>query len=129
MNPSATAALSPDPQAEPFGRPASSLGRRVRVAIIGLALAGAAGVAFWATRDSAPAEGAASHAHGAAGGTGDADVGLTTIFSDDLLAMTNKNQIRRANGSVRNVLAIPTATSKASRPVASATRVGMIAES
>ena len=48
MNPSATAALSPDPQAEPFGRPASSLGRRVRVAIIGLALAGAAGVAFWA---------------------------------------------------------------------------------
>ena len=72
MNPSATAALSPDPPAEPFGRPASSSGRRVRVAIIGLALAGAAGVAFWATREPTSAVSAPGHAHGAAGGTGEA---------------------------------------------------------
>lgn len=37
------------------------------------------------------------------GGTGDADVGLITIQSPDVALMTNKNQMRRTNGSVANV--------------------------
>jgi Cu(I)/Ag(I) efflux system membrane fusion protein len=39
---------------------------------LALALAGAGGIAFWATRASAPAEGAAGHAHAAASGGGEA---------------------------------------------------------
>ena len=58
--------------AEPFGPPSSPARRRVRVAAFGLALAAAAGMAYWATRESGPAEGAAGHAHGAAAPTGEA---------------------------------------------------------
>jgi len=39
--------------------------RRVRVGASVLAIAAAAGVSFWATRDSGPAESATAHAHGA----------------------------------------------------------------
>jgi Cu(I)/Ag(I) efflux system membrane fusion protein len=42
------------------------------MAAFGLALAAAAGVAFWATRDSAPAEGTVGHAHTAATTAGEA---------------------------------------------------------
>jgi Cu(I)/Ag(I) efflux system membrane fusion protein len=42
------------------------------VAAFGLAIAAAAGVAFWATRDSTPAEGTAGHAHAAATTAGEA---------------------------------------------------------
>jgi hypothetical protein len=39
------------------------------------------------------------------GGSSDADVGLITIQSPEVALMTNKNQIRRTNGSVANVSA------------------------
>jgi Cu(I)/Ag(I) efflux system membrane fusion protein len=66
------AARSTDPQANLFGRPASASRRRVRLAILGLALAGAAGVAFWATREPTSAVGAPGHAHDAAAAAGEA---------------------------------------------------------
>jgi len=68
----AAAAPSEGPEPQPFGRPTSPGGRRVRVAVLGMALAGAVGVAFWASRASAPAEEAAGHAHGSAATGGEA---------------------------------------------------------
>lgn len=68
--PAATTAQSHEPE-QHFGRPASRASRRRRLAAFGLALAAAAGVAFWATRDRAP-EGGAGHAHGAASTAGEA---------------------------------------------------------
>ncbi|HEU5303359.1 MAG TPA: efflux RND transporter periplasmic adaptor subunit, partial [Gemmatimonadales bacterium] len=65
------AAAPPREPAQPFGRPGSPATRRLRRAAFGLALAAAAGVAFWATRDKAPQEGA-GHAHGAAATAGEA---------------------------------------------------------
>ena len=58
--------------AEPFGRPPSSAGRRIRWAALGLTLAVAAGVAVWATRGSTAPETPLSHAHDAEAGTGKA---------------------------------------------------------
>lgn len=40
------------------------------------------------------------------GGSGTADVGLITIQSPDVAIMTNKNQMRRTNGSVANVTSV-----------------------
>src|SRR5215204_5902261 len=45
---------------------------RVRVGAFVLAIAAAAGLSFWATRDSGPAESATAHAHGAAAPAGEA---------------------------------------------------------
>ena len=60
------AAPTRESQAPPFGRPASPGKRRVLAAVFALALAAAGGVALWTTRDSAPADAPAGHAHGAA---------------------------------------------------------------
>lgn len=67
-----TASPARETQDELFGAPASSRKRRLRAAGLALALASAAGVAYWATRDSAPVAAPANHAHGAATGTGEA---------------------------------------------------------
>ncbi|HEX6670231.1 MAG TPA: efflux RND transporter periplasmic adaptor subunit [Gemmatimonadales bacterium] len=59
-------------EAQPFG-PLVPLGRRrLRLAVLALALGAAGGVAFWATRASVPADEAAGHAHGAAPGGSEA---------------------------------------------------------
>jgi Cu(I)/Ag(I) efflux system membrane fusion protein len=61
-----TAAPTQGTEAQPFGQ-AGTLGkRRFRLAALVLAVAGAGGVAYWATRAPAPVEGAVGHAHGAA---------------------------------------------------------------
>ena len=72
MNTPAAATGSREPQTRPFGQSASTRGRRVRLVAFGLALAGAVGVAFFATREPAPASSAPGHAHAAAGGPGEA---------------------------------------------------------
>ena len=59
-------------QRQPFGPPASPRRRRLLAVAFAFALAAAAGLAFWATRDSAPTDAAAGHAHGAAVASGDA---------------------------------------------------------
>ena len=58
-------------QRQPFGPPASPRRRRLLAVAFAFALAAAAGLAFWATRDSAPTDAAAGHAHGAAVASGD----------------------------------------------------------
>jgi Cu(I)/Ag(I) efflux system membrane fusion protein len=59
-------------QDELFGRPRSPRARRLRAAALLLALAGAAGIAFWTTRKPRPAEAPGGHAHGAATGGSEA---------------------------------------------------------
>ena len=61
-----TAAPTQGTDAQPFGQPATLGKRRLRLAALGLALAAAGGVAYWATRGPAPVEATAGHAHGAA---------------------------------------------------------------
>ena len=58
--------------AQPFGRRVPAGRRRLLAAGFVLALAAAAGVAYWATRSSGPAEAPAAHAHGGAAGGGEA---------------------------------------------------------
>lgn len=70
MKPS-TAVPAGKTEGELFGGSASPRMRRLRAAALVLALAGAAVVAIWATRDSAPAEGSAGHAHGTPSGAGE----------------------------------------------------------
>lgn len=72
MKTSAAATQSPGARALPFGRTTSRARRRVGAMVLGLALAGAIGVAYLATREGAPAGAAADHAHGAATGAGEA---------------------------------------------------------
>ena len=67
-----SAGAPPDEAQELFGTPASPAKRRLRVAALVVALAGAAGIAVWATRESAPAEQPAAHAHGTTAGNGEA---------------------------------------------------------
>jgi Cu(I)/Ag(I) efflux system membrane fusion protein len=67
-----TAAPTQESEAQPFGPPAPLGRRRLRLAAVVLALAGAGGIAFWVTRAPAPAESAAGHAHGTVSGGGEA---------------------------------------------------------
>jgi Cu(I)/Ag(I) efflux system membrane fusion protein len=68
----AEATRSPGPQALPFGGTTTPARRRAGALVLGLALAGAAGVAYLATRESAPADTEAGHAHGSPSETGQA---------------------------------------------------------
>jgi Cu(I)/Ag(I) efflux system membrane fusion protein len=68
----AEATQSVGPRAPPFGRTISRARRRLGAMVLGLALAGAIGVAYLVTREGAPAEPAANHAHGATTGAGEA---------------------------------------------------------
>jgi membrane fusion protein, copper/silver efflux system len=61
-----------EPGADVFGPQRSSRSRRLRVLTFGVAIAAAAGVAFWATRRSQPSDGSADHAHGATATAGEA---------------------------------------------------------
>ena len=61
-----------EPAAHLFGQSASPARRRLRIMAIVMALAAAAGLAFWFTRRSAPAVSTAAHAHGAASAAGEA---------------------------------------------------------
>lgn len=59
----------------------------------------------WGWRHDGVAYGRALYETWVPGGAGDADVGLTTLFSQEVAQMTNKNRIRRNNATEASVTA------------------------
>lgn len=88
----------------PFGHPPTAARRRIAGVVLGLVLAGAGALAYWATHGSGFAESGAGHAHGAPAGSNDAMPVTLGLREQTRIGVTFAPVVRgRLDRSVRTV--------------------------